>query len=97
MHKKTAELVKKARDHAGLTQKQLAQKLYVNANTVAGWEQGRHQPGIEDLATIAGVCGVSIQFLPDEAVGGRWEVHPQHYYTNMCSVAGDTLGKGGPQ
>ncbi len=76
MPKKTATIVKKAREHAGLTQQELAQKLYVNPNTVAGWEQGRHQPTLDCLEEIASICGVVVTCDPDDPDGHVWCVHP---------------------
>jgi ribosome-binding protein aMBF1 (putative translation factor) len=76
MPKTTATLVKKAREHAGLTQQKLAEKIPVNPNTVAGWEQGRHQPTLDCLAQIAAICKVVVTCYPDAPDGEMWSLHP---------------------
>jgi ribosome-binding protein aMBF1 (putative translation factor) len=88
MSKKTATIVKKAREHAGLTQQELARRLYVNPNTVAGWEQGRHQPTLDCLAEIASICGVVVTCEPDDPEGRIWCVHPAGCTHGAASVLG---------
>ena len=55
--------IKEAREYAGLSQKDLAEKIGVAPNTFHGYESGKHDPKSELLVDIARVCGVSVDFL----------------------------------
>ena len=55
--------IKEARERAGLSQKELAEKIGVAPNTFHGYESGKHDPKSNVLADIARVCGVSVDFL----------------------------------
>ena len=58
-HEKLQELRKKN----GLTQEQLAEKLYVSRAAVSKWESGRGYPSIDSLKAIAAFYSVSIDEL----------------------------------
>ena len=62
-HEKLQELRKKE----GLTQEQLAEKLYVSRAAVSKWESGRGYPSIDSLKTIAKFYSVTI----DELLSGE--------------------------
>lgn len=47
---KLNETISKARKRKGLTQEQLAQKLYVTRQAVSRWERGEVVPGIDMLS-----------------------------------------------
>lgn len=47
----------KAREEAGLTQDELAQKLYITRQGLSRWENDRTQPSIETLALICKTLG----------------------------------------
>lgn len=47
----------------GLTQEQLAEKLYVSRTAVSKWESGKGYPSIESLKQLSRVFGVSIDDL----------------------------------
>ena len=51
------------RKRHGLTQEQLAAKLYVSRTAVSKWESGKGYPGIDSLKAISGVFSVSIDDL----------------------------------
>lgn len=57
------EKLQRLRKHHGLTQEQLAEKLYVSRTAVSKWESGRGYPSIDSLKCISGVFGVSIDEL----------------------------------
>jgi transcriptional regulator with XRE-family HTH domain len=57
-----SERIKSARRKAGLTQRQLAQKLDVSAGAVGQWETGS-VPTTERLPTLADSLGVSLDWL----------------------------------
>lgn len=58
--------LKQARQEAGLSQEQLAEKLNVSRSAVAKWETDKGMPDIENLKSIAGFLNVSIDYLLTE-------------------------------
>ena len=45
--------MRELRQAKGLTQEQLAEKLYVKRRTVSGWETGANEPSLEMISKIA--------------------------------------------
>ena len=58
-----SEKLQELRKQKGLTQEELAQKLYVSRTAVSKWESGRGYPGIESLRAIARLFSVSVDAL----------------------------------
>ncbi len=58
-HEKLQEL----RKQKGLTQEELAAKLYVSRAAISKWESGRGYPGIDSLRAIAGFFSVTLDDL----------------------------------
>lgn len=54
------------REHAGMTQEQLAKDVFVSRQTVGNWERGVTLPDVQSLQLLAGVFGVTV----DELLGG---------------------------
>lgn len=61
-------VIKKLRTERNLAQKDLAEKLNVEAYTVSDWEQGRCEPSIDMLIKIADYFGVTIDYLVNHKV-----------------------------
>ena len=57
------ENIREARKAAGVTQKELAEKLSINAVTYLHYEKGQRQPSLELIADIAVFYGVSVDYL----------------------------------
>ena len=57
------EKLQELRKQKGLTQEELAQKLYVSRTAISKWESGRGYPNIESLKAIAKVFSVTIDDL----------------------------------
>lgn len=55
--------IKDAREIAGYSQKELAERIGVAPNTFCGYEKGLHDPKSNLLVKIAETCGVSTDFL----------------------------------
>lgn len=55
--------IKEARTIAGISQKELAEKMGIHAATLSGYETGAHDPKSDGLTKIADICGVSVDFL----------------------------------
>jgi antitoxin CcdA len=76
--------IRQAREHAGLSQHDLAMRLDCTAGAVGQWELGMTQPGKDKLVKLAGILALSIE----ELVGwpGR----------TPASVAPEPVGFGDP-
>lgn len=57
------ERLRELRKNAGLTQKQLAEKIFVNRNTYQNYEAGTTQPDFATLKKIAEFFNVTIDYL----------------------------------
>lgn len=55
--------IRKSREAAGFTQRQLASELEVNPATVSLWESGRNEPDIETVNRIADILGAPAAYL----------------------------------
>ena len=55
--------IRKLRTAAGLTQEQLAERLFVTRQTVSNWERGTSRPDLDQLEAIAGALGTEITIL----------------------------------
>lgn len=61
------EMIKHRREEMGLTQQELAQRLFVSRQTVCRWENGSRCPDLVMAKKIALVLGISL----DDMVGGE--------------------------
>ena len=52
--------IKSLRMKAGLTQKDLAEKLFVTSQAVSRWENGDVEPSISTLQSLSDIFNVSI-------------------------------------
>ena len=52
-----------AREALGLTQRDLAHRLGIRADTLRGWEEDRTEPRANRLQMLAGLLNVSIRWL----------------------------------
>ena len=57
------EKLQKLRKQKGLTQEELAEKLYVTRTAVSKWESGRGYPNIDSLLAIAKFFSVTVDEL----------------------------------
>ena len=60
--------IARKRKELGLTQTEFAQRLSVTRQTVSRWEAGSALPDIEKIADIAGILGVSCDYLLKDEV-----------------------------
>lgn len=61
--------IRKAREHAGLKQEELAQKMETTRQTLGRWENGSHTPTDKNLQALAEATGVPLEwFYQDDAV-----------------------------
>ena len=60
---KTGKLIYDARNQAGLSQQELAEKLHITRTTVSKWENGRGLPDISLLESLGDSLGLSVTEL----------------------------------
>ena len=71
------DTIRAIRDERGLTQEQMARKLYVTRQAVSRWENGETEPGIDMLKLICATFGVPFE---------RFFEMPVEYYCQCCSM-----------
>ena len=69
----------KKRQERGLTQKELARRLYVTESTISKWERGLSYPNISMVAPICGALGISEHEFFTGC--GRWASCPRRCRT----------------
>jgi len=89
----TGAIIRELREKNGLTQSELAEKLYVSDKTVSKWENAKGYPDISLLEPIAAVFGISVS----ELLSGR-TVRNINVSANMlrskfyvCPICGNTI------
>ena len=65
--------IKYYRKEAGLTQKELAERLDVSPNTIQQYELGKRQPRLEMINRIAGALGIGIRRLYPDFTMDQWK------------------------
>ena len=71
-----AEKLKKAREQAGYSQSQVAEKLNISRQAVSRWENGRAYPDIDNLVLLSEMYGVSTdELLKDKVEDIQLEVN----------------------
>lgn len=91
MNENYGELIRQARNNAGLSQEQLAEAIGVAPSTLRCYETGNRKPKIERFKKIAEVCGVTTGSL----LGIRDDMHSINYtkkqlfdqLVNVCNTA----------
>ena len=61
------ENLQRLRKEKGLSQEDVAQKLFVSRQSVSKWENGNAEPGVENLKALANLYGVTL----DELMGNE--------------------------
>ena len=67
----TSYLIKDARDLAGMTTEDLAQKSGIPVSLLEDYERGAKKPGIEELTKISHSIGVSVYSLADFDISSK--------------------------
>jgi transcriptional regulator with XRE-family HTH domain len=63
MHMTMGQLIKAARERAGMTQEELGKKIGVTGVAIMRYEKGQRQPRLAQLQAIASALGVPVQEL----------------------------------
>lgn len=84
--------IKKYRDRLGLSQEELAEKIFVTRQSVSNWENGRTYPDIQSLLRLSDLFGLSL----DELIKGdietmkeeinKSEIQKMNWWGNLLAV-----------
>ena len=89
----TGAVIRKLREHNGMTQEALAEKIYVSGKTVSKWETGSGFPDVSLLEPLAGALGVSVlELLSGEDVHNSnraAKISRGSFY--VCRVCGNVI------
>ena len=55
--------IKELREAAGMSQRELGERIGISGPTVAMWESGENRPSLTNLEKLADVLGVSIDAI----------------------------------
>lgn len=81
----TGQRIRTAREKAGMTQKELAQKLGIPYQSIGQWENGHRNPKLETMQRIATALGVHVLDLTGTG-------KPLDQEGNMKKTPGELLG-----
>ncbi len=93
----TGSMIKSLREKKGLTQSDLAAKLYVSEKTVSKWETGRGYPDIRILEDLAKALDVSlIELMTGEKIkNSNRSVNMKRIRFYVCPICGNILTAAG--
>lgn len=74
---RVAAMIRSARASAGLTQRELAEKLHTRQPVVSRWESGRDEPRLSTLARIMSACGLSLSLVVEPEGVDRAQLREQ--------------------
>ena len=89
----TGAIIRELREKKGLTQAELAQRLFVSDKTVSKWENGKGYPDVSLLEPIAGAFGISVaELLAGRAVSNvNVSANMMRSKFYVCPVCGNVL------
>ncbi len=83
------------RKQSGLTQEELAQKLYVSRTAVSKWESGRGYPNLDSLKAIATYFSVTVdELLSGDEVVTLAQDEQQRARSQLCDLVFGLLNMG---
>jgi len=86
------EKLQELRKGRGLTQEELAEKLFVSRTAISKWESGRGYPSIDSLKEIARFFSVTIdELICSEEILSAAEEEKQDFTGRTVSFIGNTL------
>mgnify|MGYP002299714338 CR=1 FL=1 len=77
-----SQKLKELRKKQGLTQLELAERLFVSRQAISGWEAGTSRPSTENLQSLSRLFNIPLETLLDDTAGGA------------CGGARETSGRG---
>lgn len=98
-----AEQIKSRRKELGLSQEELAERIYVSRQTVSNWETGRTYPDIESLLLLSTLFGSTVDELIKGDVENMRETREQDakrmrklsWAMTLCTIAACMVMLGG--
>lgn len=69
--------LKANRERLGLTQEDVAQRIFVSRQTMSSWETGKTYPDVQSLLLLSNLFGVSIDSLVKGDVETMKEYRPE--------------------
>ena len=82
-----AGLIGEARRYAGLTQRQLADRLGTSQSVVSRWERGHEEPRLTTLAAILRACGLRLRLEVEPDDVDRAQIRQQLAMTPAARLA----------
>ena len=67
----TKDVIYELRTGKGLSQEELAEKVFVTRQAVSRWESGDTTPSVDKLKTLARIYGVSLDWLCSDTADGE--------------------------
>ena len=81
---KMGQFLKELRKEKGMTQEELAEKLYVNSRSISRWENAKTMPDFDVLIELAKLYDISIEELLS---GERTEIMDKQTENTLYSIA----------
>ncbi len=78
--------IKKYRSNMGISQEELAEKVYVSRQTISNWETGKNYPDIHSVLLLSSVFNVSL----DQLIKGDVEIMKKKRSTKQKSKSSIT-------
>lgn len=78
--------IKKYRSNMGISQEELAEKVYVSRQTISNWETGKNYPDIHSVLLLSSVFNVSL----DQLIKGDVEIMKKKRATKQKSKSSIT-------
>ena len=72
-----SQKLKELRKKQGLTQLELAERLFVSRQAISGWEAGTSRPSTENLQSLSKLYNVPLEMLLDDEVATEPEKLPE--------------------
>ncbi|MGQ0850001.1 MAG: helix-turn-helix domain-containing protein [Actinomycetota bacterium] len=70
-------LIRSARDHAGLSQARLAERIGTKQSVVSRWERGEDEPRLSTLVRLMRACGLSLTLMIEPEEVDRSQIRQQ--------------------
>lgn len=78
-----SQKLKELRKKQGLTQLELAERLFVSRQAISGWEAGTSRPSTENLQSLSRLFNIPLETLLDDTAEG-----------GACGGAREASGRG---
>ena len=72
-----SQKLKELRKKQGLTQLELAERLFVSRQAISGWEAGTSRPSTENLQSLSKLYNVPLEMLLDDTAAAEPEKIPE--------------------